>query len=208
MSSEHSINYTLPSYRILQMINRGETARGGLLQVVLTPTSPHSRWQWSIVVISCWQFVFISGRESLSGMSGLSMVVGKTLTFCVFCEKETEVGGENFKFPCRHRILKNPSRNRQCNSFQVERESQLLVWETSKSQWMSKDGVGRIWLPGSWERSVGWPRDHGENQGHSRHHTRQGAHDRKDNVDHSSDSTLVNHVLQKGVAHGTRKYTD
>jgi hypothetical protein len=39
---------------------------------------------------------------------------------------------------------------------------------------------------------------HGENQGHSRHHARQGAHDdRKKNVPHSSDSVLANHVLQK-----------
>jgi hypothetical protein len=53
------------------------------------------------------------------------------------------------------------------------------------------------------------PRGHGENQGHSRHHARQGTHDdRKNNVAHSSDSALATHVLQKGVAHGARKYTD
>jgi hypothetical protein len=38
---------------------------------------------------------------------------------------------------------------------------------------------------------------------------RQGTHDdRKNNVAHSSGSALASHVLQKGVAHGARKYTD
>jgi hypothetical protein len=42
-----------------------------------------------------------------------------------------------------------------------------------------------------------------------RHHARQGTHDdRKNNVAHSSGLTLASHVLQKGVAHGPRKYTD
>ena len=64
-------------------------------------------------------------------------------------------------------------------------------------------------LPRPRERSVGWPRGHGENEGHSRHHARQGTHDdRKNNVAHSSGSALASHVLQKGVAHGARKYTD
>jgi hypothetical protein len=40
-------------------------------------------------------------------------------------------------------------------------------------------------------------------------HARQGTHDdRKNNVAHSSGSALASHVLQKGVAHGARKYTD
>ncbi len=52
-------------------------------------------------------------------------------------------------------------------------------------------------------------RDHGENEGHSRNHARQGTHDdRKKNVAHSSGSALASPVLQKGVAHGARKYTD
>jgi hypothetical protein len=52
-------------------------------------------------------------------------------------------------------------------------------------------------------------RVHDENEGHSRHHARQGTHhDRKNNVVHSSGSALASHVLQKGVTHGTRKYTD
>ena len=47
------------------------------------------------------------------------------------------------------------------------------------------------------------------NQGHSRHHAREGAHDeRKNHVAHSSGSVLVSHVLQEGVARGSRKYTD
>jgi hypothetical protein len=38
---------------------------------------------------------------------------------------------------------------------------------------------------------------------------RQGTHDdRKNNVVHSSGSALASHVLQKGVSHGSRKYTD
>jgi hypothetical protein len=38
---------------------------------------------------------------------------------------------------------------------------------------------------------------------------RQGTHDdRKNNVAHSSGSALASHVLQKGVSHGSRKYTD
>jgi hypothetical protein len=27
---------------------------------------------------------------------------------------------------------------------------------------MDEDGVGRIWLPRPWERSLGWPRGHGK----------------------------------------------
>ena len=47
------------------------------------------------------------------------------------------------------------------------------------------------------------------NQGHSRHHARQGPHDdRKNHVVHSSVSAVVTHVLKEGVTHRTREYTD
>ena len=74
---------------------------------------------------------------------------------------------------------------------------------------MVEDGVGRIWLPRAWERSVGWSRDHGKNQGHSRHHVPQGASDdRTNHVAHSSGSALASHVLHEGVVHGACQYTD
>jgi hypothetical protein len=50
---------------------------------------------------------------------------------------------------------------------------------------------------------VGWSRDHGKNQGQSRHHVPQGASDdRTNHVAHSSGSALASHVFQEGVAHG------
>ena len=49
----------------------------------------------------------------------------------------------------------------------------------------------------------------GKNQGHSRHHAREGAHDdRKSHVTHSSGSALASHVLHEGVVHGACQYTD
>ena len=73
----------------------------------------------------------------------------------------------------------------------------------------AEDGVGRIWLPSTWERSVAWPRSHGKTKGHPRHHAWQGAYsDGTDYVDNSSGSALASHRVHEGVAHGARRYED
>ncbi len=37
---------------------------------------------------------------------------------------------------------------------------------------VAQDGMGRIWLSWSWERSVGWPRSHDKFKSDCRHHAR------------------------------------
>ena len=66
-----------------------------------------------------------------------------------------------------------------------------------------------IWLPWSWQRSVGWPRSHGKIKGHARHHARQGAHiDRKNHLGNASGLALASHLLQQGLGHGARRHED
>ncbi len=49
----------------------------------------------------------------------------------------------------------------------------------------------------------------GKIKDHCRHHTREGAHiDRTNHLDNGSGSTLVNHLLQQGLGHGTHKHQD
>ncbi len=88
-------------------------------------------------------------------------------------------------------------------------ESQLLVLETCRVYEVAQDGMGRIWLPWSWERSVGWPRSHGKIKGHSRHHARQGTHiDRKNHLVNASGSALAIHLLQQRLGHGAHRHED
>jgi hypothetical protein len=47
-----------------------------------------------------------------------------------------------------------------------------FVRETCRVYEVAQDGMGRIWLPWSWKRSVGWPWSHDKIKGHSRHHPR------------------------------------
>ena len=69
--------------------------------------------------------------------------------------------------------------------------------------------MGRIWLPWSWQRSVGWPRSHGKIKGDCRHHARQGAHiDRKNHLGNASGSALPSHLLQQGLGHGAHRHED
>ncbi len=88
-------------------------------------------------------------------------------------------------------------------------ESQLLVSETCRVCEVAQDGMGRIWLPWSWERSVRWSRSHGKIKGHSRHYARQGTHiDRKNHLGNVSGSALAIHLLQQGLGHGAHRHED
>jgi hypothetical protein len=96
------------------------------------------------------------------------------------------------------------------NATHFKSKENLNFWSERPAECeVAQDGMGRIWLPWSWERSVGWTRSHGKIKGHSTHHARQGAHiDRKNHLGNVSGSALASHLLQQGLGHGARRHED